>query len=179
MRAEPFEYHAMLSELEKKVIASIQGDLPISQRPFAAIAQRLAISEDDLLCCLQLLVQRGVIRRFGATLRHQQSGYEANAMTAWRVEAHRIDAVGRQMAASPHVSHCYSRRISARWPYNLYTMIHARSQDQCRAIAKDLSQRARISDYVLLFSRRELKKTSMAYFSGENQSGPPSPDNGK
>lgn len=158
----------MLSELEKKIIASIQGDLPITAQPFRVIAAGLRIAEDELLACLQSLVQRGVIRRFGATLRHQQSGYEANAMTAWKVEAHRIDAVGHQMAASPHISHCYSRRVTVQWPYNLYTMIHARSQADCRAIAADLSRRTGISDYALLFSRRELKKTSMAYFADAN-----------
>jgi len=165
----------MLSELEKKVIASIQGDLPITARPFTAIAKSLNIAEQALLDCLHSLVTRGVIRRFGATLRHQQSGYEANAMTAWKVENHRIDAVGRQMAASPHVSHCYHRRVTAQWQYNMYTMIHARSEIDCRAIAADLSRRTGVDDYALLFSRKELKKTSMAYFAGDNQAPPAAP----
>jgi len=165
----------MLSALEKKIIAAIQGDLPVTARPFAAIAERLDLTEQQLLDGLEDLVQRGVIRRFGATLRHQQSGYEANAMTAWKVEAHHIDAVGRQMAASPHVSHCYSRLTTPQWPYTLYTMIHARSEAQCRAIAAELSRRTGVSDYALLFSRKELKKTSMAYFAGENPSAPAMP----
>ena len=31
----------MLTELEKKIIASIQEDMPISERPYAAIAEKL------------------------------------------------------------------------------------------------------------------------------------------
>jgi DNA-binding Lrp family transcriptional regulator len=155
----------MLSELEKRVVASIQGDLPVTDRPYRQIAERLGITEDQLLAVLRDLCDRGVIRRFGATLRHQKSGFAANAMGAWRVPEARITEVGEIMAASPSVSHCYRRDPNAHWPYNLYTMIHAGDRETCQAIAEDLSRRAGISDYILLFSRRELKKTSMKYFS--------------
>ncbi|HDI61071.1 MAG TPA: Lrp/AsnC family transcriptional regulator [Desulfobacteraceae bacterium] len=154
----------MLSDLEKRVIASIQGDLPVTERPYRLIAERLGISEAQLLTVLRDLCDRGVIRRFGATLRHQKSGFAANAMGAWRVPEARVTEVGQIMAASPSVSHCYRRDPNARWPYNLYTMIHAGDRETCQAIAEDLSRRTGISDYILLFSRRELKKTSMQYF---------------
>jgi DNA-binding Lrp family transcriptional regulator len=154
----------MLSDLEKRVIASIQGDLPVIERPYRQIAERLGITEDQLLAVLRDLCHRGVIRRFGATLRHQKSGFAANAMGAWRVPEARISEVGEIMAASPSISHCYRRDPNAHWPYNLYTMIHAGDRETCRAIAEDLSRRTGITDYILLFSQRELKKTSMQYF---------------
>jgi siroheme decarboxylase len=154
----------MLSDLEKRVIASIQDDLPVTERPYRLIAERLGIPENQLLAILRDLCDRGVIRRFGATLRHQKSGFAANAMGAWRVPETRITEVGEIMAASPSVSHCYRRNPNAHWPYNLYTMIHAGDRETCQAIAEDLSRQTGISDYILLFSRRELKKTSMQYF---------------
>ena len=153
-----------LTELEKRVIASIQDDLPLTERPYRAIAGRLGIDEERLIAVLQHLCDRGVIRRFGATLRHQKSGFAANAMGAWRVPEARIEEVGPAMAASPHVSHCYRRDPSADWPYNLYTMIHAADREACRSIAAELARRTGIDDYALLFSRHELKKTSMRYF---------------
>jgi siroheme decarboxylase len=88
----------MLTELEKKVIAEIQGDIPVTERPYLAIAEKLGISETLLLATLRDLCGRGVIRRFGATLRHQKSGYRANAMTAWMVPEERVEEVGRIMA---------------------------------------------------------------------------------
>lgn len=153
-----------LSELEKRVIASIQDDLPITARPYREIAAGLGIDEARLIAVLQGLCARGVIRRFGATLRHQKSGFAANAMGAWRVPEARIEAVGQTMAGSPHVSHCYRRDPSTDWPFNLYTMIHASDRETCQAIAADLSRQTGVDDYRLLFSRQELKKTSMRYF---------------
>jgi DNA-binding Lrp family transcriptional regulator len=159
----------MLSELEKKVIAEIQGDIAISERPYLEIAQRIGIDEDTLLKVIKDLSEKEIIRRFGATLRHQQSGFTANAMTAWIVEENRIDEVGEIMAASPRVSHCYRRNPSEKWPYNLYTMIHAADEDSCRAIARELSEKTSVDAYTILFSRKELKKTSMAYFASDDE----------
>ena len=90
----------MLTELEKKIIATIQGDIATTKRPFQQIAKRLNISEETLLEKLKALSHRGVIRRFGATLRHQKSGFEANAMIAWKVDEKQIDEVGKKMGVT-------------------------------------------------------------------------------
>jgi DNA-binding Lrp family transcriptional regulator len=154
----------MLTELDKRIIASIQGDIPITERPYLEIAENLGISEKLLLESLKKLCDKGVIRRFGATLRHQKSGYGANAMVAWKVDEKDIDTVGEMMAAFRSVSHCYRRNPKDDWPYNLYTMIHAKDEASCREIVRNISKETSIDNYTLLFSREELKKTSMEYF---------------
>jgi DNA-binding Lrp family transcriptional regulator len=154
----------MLTEIEKKIIASIQEDMPVTGRPYAAIAEKLSIAETELIDHLKDLSRRGVIRRFGATLRHQRAGFRANAMVAWKVDENRIREVGRKMASFQQVSHCYRRNPTADWPYNLYTMVHANSEQDCRETALKMSIAASVKDYALLFSREELKKTSMLYF---------------
>jgi len=154
----------MLTELDKEIIASIQGEIAITQRPYLEIAEKLGIGEELLLERMKDLCDRGVIRRFGATIHHQQSGFDANAMVAWVVDEDRIDAVGEKMASFNAVSHCYRRNPSGDWPYNLYTMIHAKDEASCREIAEKLSTETSVKTYTLLFSRKELKKTSMEYF---------------
>ena len=154
----------MLTDLEKKVIASIQEDIAIIQRPYLEISRVLGISEDEFLETLSDLCKRGVIRRFGATLRHQQTGYNANAMVAWQVDEDHIDKVGKKMAAFRQVSHCYRRNPTESWPYNLYTMVHAGDEESCRKTAAEMAAAAGVEKYTLLFSKEELKKTSMVYF---------------
>ena len=154
----------MLTDLEKKVIASIQGDIPIVSRPYQVLAETIGIPEETLIETLQHLTQRGVIRRFGATLRHQKSGFQANAMTAWLVAEDRIEAVGKIMSSFRAVSHCYRRDPADGWPYNLYTMIHGKDEDECRKTARKMAEKSGVETYQLLFSRRELKKISMTYF---------------
>ncbi|HDL08527.1 MAG TPA: Lrp/AsnC family transcriptional regulator, partial [Desulfobacteraceae bacterium] len=122
----------MLTELEKKIISLIQGDIPVTKRPYLELANRLMISENQLLQKLKDLCNRGIIRRFGATIRHQKSGFEANAMVAWRVAEDRVDEVGKKLASYRQVTHCYRRNPSDNWPYNIYTMIHAKNEDTCK-----------------------------------------------
>jgi len=153
-----------LTELEKRIIASIQGDMAVMDRPYIKIAQHLGISETELLQNLKDLCDRGVIRRFGATLRHQRTGFTANAMVAWKVDEDRIEEVGQKMASFRQVSHCYRRNPTDEWPYNLYTMVHANDAQSCRATARKMSSATSVEDYTLLFSLEELKKTSMVYF---------------
>ena len=157
----------MLTELEKQIIAAIQGDMPVVARPYAQIARELGIEEEQLLRVLKDLIHRGVIRRFGATLRHQKSGFNANAMTAWIVEEDRMDEVGGIMASFKEVSHCYRRDPTEEWRFNLYTMVHGRDEAHCRQTAEKMARKAGVQEYQLLFSRRELKKTSMKYFSND------------
>jgi DNA-binding Lrp family transcriptional regulator len=154
----------MLTELEKKVIASIQEDVAVAERPYLDMAYELGISEETLLETLNDLCKRGVIRRFGATLRHQKTGFTANAMVAWQVNEDRIEEIGKKMASFRQVSHCYRRNPTDTWPYNLYTMIHANDEESCHETARKMAETASVDNYTLLFSREELKKTSMVYF---------------
>ncbi|MEJ2727575.1 MAG: Lrp/AsnC family transcriptional regulator [Deltaproteobacteria bacterium] len=138
--------------------------MEVTERPYLNIAKKLGVSEKQLLELLKDLCNREVIRRFGATLRHQRSGFTANAMVAWKVDEDRIEAVGKKMADFQQVSHCYRRNPSPGWPYNLYTMVHASDERACHETARIMSEATSVKDYALLFSREELKKTSMVYF---------------
>jgi siroheme decarboxylase len=158
----------MLSDLDKKVILGLQRDLDICPQPFLEIAQTLEMAEEDLLATIRSLMARGYIRRFGATLRHQQSGYEANALVAWAVPEIDLQRIGKLLASQRAVTHCYARRPAPTWPYNLYTMIHGRTRDECVRIAAEMAATTGIDRYEMLFSETELKKTTMRYFKEES-----------
>ncbi len=153
-----------IDETDKRVIAAIQGDLPLDPRPFALAAQKVGLPEDEFIRRVKRLKREGIIRRFGATLRHQEAGYGANAMVAWRVPDERIEEVGQALAAFRRVTHCYHRKPAKGWPYNLYTMVHGASEQECRSLAKEMAKKVGIQDFQVLFSQQEFKKTSMQYF---------------
>jgi len=154
----------MLTDLEKKIIALLQTDIPVVKRPFLEMAEKIGISEEKFLKVLNDLNDQGMIRRFGATIKHQNSGYKANAMVAWKVPEERVERVGAIMATFGEITHCYRRDPAPGWEYNLYTMVHAADEAGCHAIVKKISQDVGETNYTLLFSRQELKKTSMKYF---------------
>ncbi len=153
-----------LTDLEKSIIRELTGDLPVTSQPFAPIARQLGISQKRLLAIVKRLKDEGYIRRFGATLRHRNSGFSANAMVVWKIPDEKIQEMGRAMSSYREVTHCYHRRPEGQWKYNLFTMIHGRDEEACRRVAEKISRETGIVDYQLLFSQRELKKTTMRYF---------------
>jgi DNA-binding Lrp family transcriptional regulator len=162
----------MVSDLDKKVILALQRDLEICPCPFLEVAEHLGMEEEPLLAAIRSLMARGYIRRFGATLRHQQSGYEANALVAWAVPEADLKRIGQHLAGQRAVTHCYARRPAPSWPYNLYTMIHGRTPEACVKIAAQMAAETGMRDYEMLFSETELKKTTMRYFrEGESSRG--------
>lgn len=154
----------MIDEKDKQVIRRIQGDLPLDHRPFSLLAREIGMTEEEFLHRVQRLKEEGIIRRFGATLRHQEAGFSANAMVAWKAPSERVNDIGDLFASYREVTHCYERKPRADWPYNLYTMVHGASREQCRSIAETLARASGLKDYAVLFSEKEFKKTSMEYF---------------
>ena len=154
----------MVDDLDKEVVRLIQGDLPVTRRPFVILAEKIGIREEEFLKRIKNLKDRGILRRFGATLRHQKAGYGANAMVAWLVPDERMDEVGKKLSQYREVTHCYQRNPQGDWKYNLFSMVHGTDPDRCYEIAARMSDAVGIKEYTLLFSEKEFKKTSMEYF---------------
>ena len=154
---------AVLSDRDRIVINGLQQDLPLVPAPFAAIAARLGISEADLLAQCRSLLERGIIRRFSASINHRQVGYTANAMTCWAAPPEKVDVAGQKLALLAEVSHCYERKTSDLWQYNMFAMIHGHDEETCRQIADRVSRETGMGNYVSLFSTREFKKTRVKY----------------
>jgi DNA-binding Lrp family transcriptional regulator len=153
-----------LTETEKRLIRIIQDDMPVAEQPYKAIAEQLSITEAEVIAKIKEFREKGYIRRFGATLRHREAGISANGMGIWIVPKNDAERIGNIMASFKEVTHCYERPTFSDWPYNLYTMIHGKTREDCEAIAKKISEAAGIKEYSLLYSTKEFKKTSMKYF---------------
>jgi DNA-binding Lrp family transcriptional regulator len=155
----------MLTRIEKNIVKALQDDLPLCPKPFQAIAERIGISEDELVAEIHRLKEQGIIRRFGAIVNHRNLGIAANAMVVWRVPRDKAQEIGEIMAAFPEVSHCYERPTYPDWQYNLFTMIHGKSRYECERVIAQISEQTGIKEYKQLYSTQELKKVSMKYFS--------------
>jgi glutamate-1-semialdehyde 2,1-aminomutase len=149
---------------DKAFIRELQKDIEIVPQPFAAVAERLGVSQEEVLAWLQDAKAVSWLRRFAAVLRQRPTGYVANGMVVWQVPEDSIERVAAVAASLAQVSHCYQRPTYPDWPYNLFTMIHARSKANCRALAQKISQETGVGDYAILFSTKEYKKARLKYF---------------
>ena len=155
----------VFTDAERAVLRIVQADLPDSLTPYADMAAEAGLAEDEVLALLTRLKESGAIRRFGASIKHQKTGWTHNAMVAWKVNETDADHCGALAARHEHISHVYYRPSSAPdWPYTLYTMVHGRSEAQCLAVVEELSRVGPLKEHAILNSLKELKKISMTYF---------------
>ncbi len=144
------------------ILRRIPHDFPLTEEPYREIAERINISEEEVLGTLERLQEEGAVRRVAAALHHRNAGYACNVMVVWRVGDEDIERAGRTMAGYPEVSHCYERDGGGFWHYNLYTMIHGKTMEACADTATRISRETGIEDYVFFQSKREFKKTSLS-----------------
>ncbi len=146
---------------DEMILKATQDGISLQGSPFRDIAERLGLTEDEVVERIRLMKEKGIIRRFGASIGHRDIGILANAMCIWNVPEERVEDVGRIMASFPEVTHCYERPRRSGWEYNLFTMVHSYTRSDCEEVAARISQSTGIEDYRLLFSEREFKKTGV------------------
>ena len=156
------------TEEDKEFIRELQKDLEITDKPFLKAAQKLGMSEDQIFEKLKHYEEIGVMRRYAAILRHRDVGFVANGMIVWKVPEQRITEVGEKLGAFPQVSHCYQRPVYPDWPYNVFSMIHCKSQEEANDMAKEIQNQINVDEYKILFSAKEFKKTRVEYFVEQN-----------
>lgn len=97
-----------LDAVDRQIIAKMQGDFPLCERPYAAVAEALGILEEDLLGRLQRLLDTRVLTRFGPMMQVERMG-GAFVLAALAVPEARYDEVAAQVNALPQVAHNYRR----------------------------------------------------------------------
>ncbi len=94
-----------LSESDKVAIRELQEDLPLTPRPFDAMANTIGVTTEELFQRAADFQERRLMRRYSGVLHHRRSGFRANAMIVWKVPPERAEEVGMTMAQHSAVTH--------------------------------------------------------------------------
>jgi len=125
-----------VDDLDKRILTDLQTALPVAERPFDALAARLALPPSDLLTRVQRLASTGVIRRIGPIFDSAHLGY-VSTLVAARVPPERIDEAAKHANRLPGVTHNYERRGT----YNLWFTLTAPSKEALEATLAELRKR--------------------------------------
>lgn len=158
-----------LDAVDRRIVEATQEGLPLDPQPYHCIAQRLDLEPADVMARMERLLADGAIRRMGVIPNHYALGFRHNGMSVWDVPDDRIEQLGQRVGALDFVSHCYQRpRHPPRWPYNLFAMVHGRSEAEMRDMVARIA--AVLGDAVrgheVLSSSRILKKAGLRLTGG-------------
>ncbi len=153
-----------LTEEEKLIIKETQFDLPLQKNPFSIYSKKLGIPQEDIVNKLKQFKEEGFMRRFAGILNHRKAGFKANGMVVWKVPEDRVDQIGKILASYKAVTHCYLRTTNQYWQYNLFSMVHGKTEKEVQEVVKSMVNETGIDDYHILYSTKEFKKVRLKYF---------------
>ena len=153
-----------LTPLHIAVVKALQQDIDIVSEPYKKHIKYLGIDYETLFSIANALKESGVMRRFATILNHRKAGFHANAMSVWSVPESEGVRMGKVLASFSAVSHCYLRPRYENWPYNLFAMVHAKTQEACDSLIEEMAQETGIEKYRKLYSTKEFKKQRLVYF---------------
>ena len=128
-----------MSDTDRKgsLLLALQRGVPLCARPFAELARRLGMSEQDVLQAVHALFERGVARRFGAVFDSRRLGY-GSTLCAAEVPAGELERAADRLAPHTGITHCYEREGRPNLWFTV-TAPAARLREQVDAFADDLT----------------------------------------
>lgn len=127
---------APLDGIDRRIIDALQGDFPVCERPYAAAAEKLGLTEDELLARLQSLLERKVLTRFGPMFQVERMG-GAFVLAAMAVPEADWLRVNGAVNAFPEVAHNYRRESALNTPFNMWFVLATETKDGiAAAVAK-------------------------------------------
>lgn len=127
-----------LDGVDSAIINALQGDFPLSERPYRDAAERIGIGEQDLIDRLGDLLERGVLTRFGPMYHAERMG-GALTLCAMAVPPGRFEAVAEQVNAHPEVAHNYERDHRL----NMWFVLAAEDPRRIREVISDIEAQTR------------------------------------
>jgi DNA-binding Lrp family transcriptional regulator len=97
-----------MDDLDRRIINTLQGGFPVSERPFLDAAQTLGIGEQDLISRIEDMLETGVMSRFGPMYHAERLG-GGLTLAALAVPPERFDEVTGLVNAYAEVAHNYER----------------------------------------------------------------------
>ena len=125
-----------LDTLDRRLLDDFQRDFPLQPRPFAALADRLGVTEGEVLERLLRLQAKGAISRIGAVLTPHRAGW--STLAAMSVPAEELEEVAELVSSYPEVNHNYEREHEL----NLWSVVTAPSRERVELVLQEIETRS-------------------------------------
>jgi siroheme decarboxylase len=97
-----------LTDQDRELLNAVQWDFPLEARPFAALGERLGLSESEVRERIAAVKAAGVLRQLSAIFDTRALGYDSSLVAA-QIDPDRIDEAAARISEHPGVSHNYKR----------------------------------------------------------------------
>ncbi len=124
-----------LDAIDRRIVNALQGGVPVCERPYAAAAADLGLSEDELIARLTRLLADGALSRFGPMYHAERLG-GALTLAAMRVPAPEFERVAALVNAHPEVAHNYQREHE----FNMWFVLATERPERIGEVVREIEQ---------------------------------------
>ena len=137
------------------ILNALQDDLPLVSRPWKTIADRLNITETEIICRTKNLEDAGIIRGISPVLESRSLGLHAATLVALHVPEKRLDEIAAVISSYAEVSHNFQRDHY----YSLWFTIAAQNEEGIQRVLHEILQQTGIpaSDVLDLPTTKKIK----------------------
>ncbi|KGJ88068.1 Lrp/AsnC family transcriptional regulator [Thalassotalea sp. ND16A] len=126
-----------MDALDRKILNRTQLGIPVSDQPFADIANELGCDEQQVIDKLQTMLDDGLLTRFGPMFDAASLG-GAFTLSAMIVPEERFGEVNDIVNAFSQVAHNYKRQHTL----NMWFVVACESQQEIQTVIADIEQQS-------------------------------------
>jgi len=141
-----------MDEIDKKILNILQKEFPLAEEPFAIVAEKCGISEEETLARVQKMKEEGIIRRIGAVFDGAKMG-RVSTLCAARVPEDKIELFVKTVNASKNVTHNYRRDDE----YNIWFTVSAASAKELESFLDHVKEKTGVTDILDMRAAKTFK----------------------
>jgi DNA-binding Lrp family transcriptional regulator len=141
-----------MDEIDKKILNILQKEFPLVEQPFAVVAERCDISEEETLARVQKMKEEGIIRRIGAVFDGAKLG-RVSTLCAARVPEDKIESFVKTVNVNKNVTHNYRREDE----YNIWFTVSAASAKELESFLNHVKEKTGVTDILDMRAVRTFK----------------------
>lgn len=122
-----------LDDLDRKIINALQGGFPVTDAPFAEVAEWLDADTQDIINRIQAMLDNGILSRFGPLFNSEKLG-GAVTLAAIEVPQERYEEVTELVNAHREVAHNYARSHNL----NMWFVVATETPEQIASVIGEI-----------------------------------------
>lgn len=128
-----------MNSREKRVLNEIQDGIPLVERPFKEIAEKLGLREEEVLHAIDSLEKKDKLRRFGGIFDVNKLGV-VSTLACMKVDEVKIREVVDILNKYRGITHNYKRNEE----HNIWFTVMESSEEQLEDTINEITQRTGI-----------------------------------
>lgn len=124
-----------MDTIDRAIINNLQEGLAVCERPYLEAAQRVGLSEDELLVRLARMLAEGILTRIGPLYQIERMG-GAFTLAALHAPLAEYERIAQQVNALPQIAHNYAREHEL----NMWFVIATETPEEITCVIDTIEQ---------------------------------------